>query len=422
MPIAEDLPLTVGPPGARASAPARASPWHYQDHGRTTTRDLRIDFMRGFVFLLLFTAHFEYFSWLALIGWERVGVVSSAETFIILAGVVTGSVYGKRLRRQGLGAIIPALFSRAWTLYRIAFVVAASIALLRLIPGLHTEALTSFTDPVTGLSYSLYPPAEKGFMYNLLHILFLKAGPHQFQVVGLYVVLFLMTPLIFWMIEKGRVGILLVLSWLGYVVNYLVPETQPGTAQIRLTGAQFEFAFPLLAWQLLFVHGVVAGYYRQEVLGFFASAPGRKLVALCIALSLVLAFFSLNHPLDKLPDWATLDVLPPSTFEAWYQRFFLKYSLGPGRLLNNFVLLVSVYALLTVAWRPIHRALGWLFIPLGQESMYVFFVHIYLILLITNTALPQLGNVWVNTAIHLGMLLACWLMVKKKFLFRWIPH
>ena len=422
MPIAENLPLTARPPGAGPPAHARSSSWHYQDHGLTTTRDLRIDFMRGFVFLLLFTAHFDYFSWLALIGWERLGVVSSAETFIILAGVVTGAVYSKRLRRQGLGAIIPALFSRAWTLYKISFVVAASIALLRLIPGLHTEALTRFTDPVTGLSYSLYPLAEKGFMYNLLHILFLKAGPHQFQVVGLYVVLFLLTPVIFWAIERGKVQTLLVLSWLGYVSNYFLPETQPGIAEIRLTGAQFEFAFPLLAWQLLFVHGVVAGYYRQEVLGFFASAPGRVLVGVCVLLSLVLAFFSLNHPLDKLPDWATLSVIPPPVFDAWYQRFFLKYNLGPGRLLNNFVLLVSVYALLTVAWRPIHRALGWLFIPLGQESMYVFFVHIYLILLIANTGLPQLGNAWINTAIHLGMLMLCWIMVKKKFLFHWAPH
>ena len=64
---------------------------------------------------------------------------------------------------------------------------------------------------------------------------------------------------------------------------------------------------------------------------------------------------------------------------------FLKYSLGPGRLLNNFGLLVSVYALLTVALKPIHQMLGWLFIPLGQASIYVFFMYIFLILLISNT-------------------------------------
>jgi len=70
-------------------------PWRYTDTG--ATRDLRIDFMRGLVFVLLFATHFRYQSWFALVAWERIGVVSSAETFIILAGVVTGAVYGKKL-------------------------------------------------------------------------------------------------------------------------------------------------------------------------------------------------------------------------------------------------------------------------------------------------------------------------------------
>ena len=62
-----------GPP------PAQATGWRYPDTG--ATRDLRIDFMRGFVFVMLFTSHFPGFSWMALVGWERFGVVSSAETF-----------------------------------------------------------------------------------------------------------------------------------------------------------------------------------------------------------------------------------------------------------------------------------------------------------------------------------------------------
>lgn len=395
------------------------NPWSYVDKG--STRDLRIDFMRGFVFLLLFTTHFDYFSWFALIGWERIGVVSSAETFIMLAGIVTGSVYGKKFKSEGLSAIITKLFTRAWTLYKIALLISASIALLHLIPGLNTQALTSFIDD-NGQVFPLYPSPEKGFMYNLFYIISLKSGPHQFQVIGLYMVLFLMAPIIFWAIERGKVRTLLLLSWLSYFFNYFIPETEPGVAEIRLTGAEFEFAFPLLAWQVLFVHGVVVGYYRREVLEFFTSAMGRVLVAMCVVLSILFILFSLNHPLDKMPDWAKLSVIPPEVFEGWYQNFFLKYNLGPGRLLNNFVLLITIYALLTVAWKPIDRALGWLFIPLGQESMYVFFMHIYLILLIENTAVPQINNVWMNTAVHLSMLLLCWAMVKSRFLFRWIPH
>ncbi|WP_151638688.1 OpgC domain-containing protein [Noviherbaspirillum aerium] len=393
--------------------------WRYIETG--ATRDLRIDFMRGLVFVLLFTTHFRYQSWFALVAWERIGVVSSAETFIILAGVVTGAVYGKKLKSEGLGPCSIKLFQRAWTLYKLAIIVAGSVALLRLVPGLDTSALTSFIDPVSGHRHELYPPVENSAL-TFFEVLLLKAVPDQFQVVGLYVVLFLLTPLIFSAIHRGRTGSLLVLSWAVYLINYLALESEPGTAALPVTGAQFEYAFPLLAWQLIFVHGIVAGYHKQRILQFFRTGAGQALLATCVVLSILFAAFSLNHPLDTLPDWAVASFIPPDIFMRWYQAFFLKYNLGPGRLLNNLVLLISVFALLTAAWRPIKRWLGWLFIPFGQESMYVFFVHIYLILLISNTPLPGMQNVWINTAIHAGMLLTCWAMVKTRFLFRWIPR
>ncbi|SNS33521.1 OpgC protein [Noviherbaspirillum humi] len=412
--------MILVPPTASASPALPADSWRYRDTGGT--RDLRIDFLRGFVFLLLFTAHFNYFSWFALIGWERIGVVSSAETFIILAGVVTGAVYGKKLKTEGLATCTWKLVRRAWTLYRIAFIVAGSIALLRLVPGLDTNALTTFTDPVTGQTYPLYPDLHERPIVTFFYVFFMKAGPHQFQIVGLYVVLFLLTPLIFWAIDRGHVRLLMLASWLAYLVNYLAPEATPGTAAIRLTWAEFEYAFPSLAWQLLFVHGVLAGYYKKQLLAFFRTGTGIFLVWLCVLLSGLMIVFSLNHPLPQLPDWAVIEVIPAQTFGWWYRHFFLKYQLGPGRVLNNVVLLIALYALLTVAWKPLDRLLGWLFIPLGQESMYVFFMHIYLILLVENTPLPGMHSIAVNTAIHAGALLLIWLMIRTRFLFRWIPH
>jgi hypothetical protein len=91
-------------------------------------------------------------------------------------------------------------------------------------------------------------------------------------------------------------------------------------------------------------------------------------------------------------------------------------------LLNEVVLFVSVYALLTRCWQPLNRSLGWLFIPLGEASLYVFTLHILLIGFVVNTPLPGLHNFWFNSAIHLGALLLAWYAVKKQFLFRWLPH
>lgn len=394
--------------------------WRYVDKG--WTRDLRIDFLRGFVFLMLFTAHFPFFSWFALVGWERFGIVSSAEVFILLAGIVTGAVYGKKLHADGLANVTIKLFSRSWTLYRIAVIVGVSVALLRLLPGLDTSALTSFTDPVTGQAYPLYPPVESGLASAVLHVLVLAAAPHQFQVVGLYVMLFLLTPLIFHALARRRTGSLLVLSWAVYLINFLAIENPPGTASLRLSVAQFEHAFPLLAWQLVFVHGVAAGYHRATILNFFNTLPGRLALLACWLAAILLMWFTLNHPLDQLPSWSRASHIPPDVFHGIYGQYFQKYKLGPGRLFNLLVLLVASFSLLTFAWRPIYRALGWLFIPLGQESMYVFFVHVYLILLVMNTPLPAVGNAWINTLIVAGALLACWAMVRTKFLFRWLPH
>jgi hypothetical protein len=413
-PVADASP-NMAPPFANKYAG-----WRYAERG--WTRDLRFDFLRGIVFLLLFTSHFNYFSWFALIGWERIGIVSSAEVFILLAGVVTGMVYGKKLKSEGLPACTIKLFRRAWTLYKIAVIVAGSVAVMRLIPGIDTAAVTSFTDPVTGQAFPLYPPVEDGLIVTLLHVLVLAAGPHQFQIVGLYVVLFLFTPILFWAIARDRAWLLLLCSWGLYLLNLLTPETTPGVAELRLTVCQFEYGFPILAWQLIFVHGVVVGYYKKQVLAFFSTPAGMMIASLSVVCWLALLWFSLNHPLPQLPAWARLHAIDPDTFNHLYATYFLKYKLGPGRVLNLAVFVVTAFVVLTFAWKPVHKALGWLFIPLGQESMYVFFVHIYLIIIVANWPSLTTHGAWANTAIHAGALLLCWFMIRKRFLFDWIPR
>ena len=126
--------------------------------------------------------------------------------------------------------------------------------------------------------------------------------------------------------------------------------------------------------------------------------------------------------MPHIPQWISLNIIPPDTFNYINNEYFMKNKLGIGRLVNVVVLFVAVYALLTTLWQPVNKALGWFFIPLGQASLYVFFTHIFLLLLIANTGLPNYNNFWANTAMHLALLATVWVMVKTQFLFRWIPH
>jgi OpgC protein len=232
----------------------------------------------------------------------------------------------------------------------------------------------------------------------------------------------LLSPLILFVVDKRKAKYLSAASIALYIYNYLQPESVPGTAQIRLTGAQFEYAFPLIAWQVLYVHAVIAGVFKEEIVEYLSRPTSRWLVGLCAVLTLAFMFFTLNHPMDRLPDWAQFSVIPHDSFLRLYEGYFLKYKLGPGRLLNEVVLFVTVYAVLTACWRPIERAVGWFFIPLGAASLYVFVVHVFLVLAVANTVIERAPSFWVDSALHAAMLLLVWACVKYRLLFRWVPH
>ncbi|RVU84024.1 hypothetical protein EOL70_14565 [Leucothrix sargassi] len=395
--------------------------WSYVDTG--ATRDLRLDFMRGIVIPLLFASHFEYFSALMYIGWERIGIVSTAEIFVILAGVVVGMVFGKKLRNEGLAAAMPALMDRSIKLYMTNVVLILIIAAMRYIPELDSTIITTYHSPYSGKTYPLFPSMDSG-IFNLLHqTLLLRIGPHQFQIVGMYVVMFiLVTPFVFFMLSCKRVGMLLGLSWVIYLINFGAPEPNPGSPAYRPTQAQFEYAFPIYAWQLIYVHGIVAGYYKKEVVAFFTNkALGKALLYLSFILTAAFIFLTWHNPLDEFES-VRLRFLSTDTFHWLNGNYFQKYKLGPGRLLNVAVVLITMYALLTRFWVPISKALGWFFIPLGQASLYVFYVHIFFLLILANTPLPEMNDFWINTAIHAGLLISIWIMVRTRFLFKIIPN
>ncbi len=388
--------------------------WAYQDHG--ATRDLRLDLMRGFVIPLLFASHFDFFSALMYIGWERIGVVSTAEIFVILAGIVVGMVYGKRVKADGLSAALPKIMDRAVELYRASVLMILAVALIRYVPQIDATIITTFFSPYENKTYPLYPPLEAGFATLVSKALLLQISPHQFQIVGMYVAMFILfTPAAFFLLARGRWKLLMAISWGLYLINSGAPES------LRPLNMQYEYAFPTLAWQLVYVHGMMVGYYKKEIISFFETNPGKWVIYVCIALSVLFALFSWNHPMREFSNMR-LHIIPNDTFHYLYNTYFQKNTLGIARLINATVLFIAIYAILTRCWQPINRALGWYLIPLGQASLYVFIMHIPLLLLVYNTPFPGYKDFWVNTLLHLLILAVIWIMVKKEFLFRWIPR
>lgn len=377
-------------------------------------RDTRIDFIRGWVMLILIVVHTEFFSLWNILVWERVGMISGGEGFVLLAGVVLGMVSRQRIARKGWGEASRRLIDRALQLYRVHFTMILLVGILSLTLGSTFHEITSFTNRGAQTTYDLYPDKANLFLW-FGSIVTLKMGPHQIQILGLYVVLIALCPLMVYALHKGRAGALLGLSWVLYFSNMVSPK--------MLTGAQFEYAFPLLTWQILFVHGLVAGHYFHEIQAWFHTRAGKVTFGLCAAVALFFFVVVQSAPNPYLPEWARWDLWPD--FYRKLRNYADKNTLGPLRLLNYAAFLITIYAILGRWWSFFQRALGWFLVPIGQATLYVFLLHIFLVQAcawIVPFGFDPPHHLVINTALHTAELAVLWLLVRYQVLFRWIPR
>jgi hypothetical protein len=378
-------------------------------------RDLRLDFMRGLIMIYVVVVHMEYFSLFSLFAWERLGIISSAEGFVFLSGLVAGLVYGKRATTQGIKVVIRRLWKRSFQLYRVNVFVILSIAFIGLIPLINVFQVTHWWVPGhPERAIALYPNAATPWWNVILQAAMLEIGPHQFQIIGLYVVLLAFAPAAIYALTRGYTPWVLLLSWTLYALNTFL--------SLRLTMSRFEYGFPVLTWQLLFFNGIVIGYHRERVLGYLVDQRNNWIFVLAVSVSIAFILIGYNNPGHLFWPWPNWSFIGAKAYENMYLNWFSKTTLGLGRLFNNAVLFITVYVLLTRYWHVFNRAIGWLVVPLGQASLYVFTLHVYAILLINNTPIPAQQSFLLNSLVHAGTVLAIWMMIKHKFLFNWIPR
>lgn len=407
---------------ARSSASARRL-----SYAGPPARDARIDLLRGLAIVFVVVNHLGIVSYLQIGTQEFLGLVSGAELFVLLSGVVLGLVYRPKLLSGGIGEVVIRTGGRSWKLYRTALVVVVLVYFLALLPFLNGQSVTTFTDQGTGAAgpgatgrvYDLYAGADRVLQYPVdpgvvLDFLLLRMGPWQFNVMGLYVVLLLVSPLILWALGRRWWPWVVGASVALYVVGY--------TTRFRLLPSQFEDSFPLLIWQLLFVLGMVGGFYRREIIAWSSTRVGRVVLVAIIAVAVALMLFSWNNPYAPAPGDPRLGLLPDNTFRGIYAALFERTHLAPGRLLNVLALVVALYALLTAYWKPIAAATGGFLVPLGQSTLYVFVMHVFFALIVASIPVLHEGNLLIGTLANIAVLAVLWVMVRTRFLFGVVPR
>jgi hypothetical protein len=343
-------------------------------------RDLRIDWLRGVAMTCVVVNHSRLSSLLSWFSYQRFWVVTAAEVFVVLSGVVLGMVYGRRLNRDGLLPVAKGLFRRAAFLYATFVAVTLSVLMLSLL-GVDTSSLASVDGE--GATWFLEPRAMTADVWR--DVALMRHGPWTFEIIGLYV--FLVLAALPCLVAFRRTGwrLPLAVSWTAYAFHQLSPQS--------LTSAGFETVFPLLAWQLLFVHGIAIGYYRESIAQWAAQRSWRVAAAASIAAAAFM-LFALSNPRADGPSWLRSGMVSPEAFTYLYDRYFALSDLGIGRLLNLAVALPLGYLLLTWCW-PVLRSSEAVFVTLGEQSLGAFVLHVYGLILLAN--LPHPDAVWVNT-------------------------
>ncbi|MDQ3484033.1 MAG: OpgC domain-containing protein [Actinomycetota bacterium] len=376
-----------------------------------SSRDERLDLMRGVAMLFVVINHVQQPSWWSVLTVERLGLVTGAEVFVLVSGIVLGRVHARRVIQYGWAASARGLLRRAGVLYLTSLVIVLLVLMLRYVPGLEDRSLATYTAD-DGQAFDLYPRADEPWQV-FRGVVLLVYGPGEFNIMGLYVVLLAAAPLGLWLLVRGQWALLVGLAVLGWGAAQAGP--------LRLLPSQFENAFTLLAWQLLFLLGLVVGYHWKQLAAVLTPRRSRALVLVASAVTLGGFLLAWTSPWGLSPG-PRLPLLSPSSYGQIYSAAFDRRTLGIGRLVNVVGMTIAAYAALTLFPRLLTGPIAQALLSLGQATLYVFVVHLAFVLAVDNITGGPVGSRLLGAALHTVVLVSLVVMVRRRVLFGLIPR
>jgi hypothetical protein len=347
-------------------------------------RDLRLDLLRGFAAFAMIADHIGgERSWLyAVTGGDKF-VVSAAEAFVFISGVVMGMVYGNVIVRQGIGQALVKALNRAWALYLVT---------------------VGVTLGFVGLSSWLRSPWALNLAWHevpnfVLDIITLRRTYFLADIPMMYTVLLLGAGPVILLLWHRQTVVVLAASW----GLWALWQFSPQHAEVPWHIIDNK-VFNISPWQVLFVTGIVIGFHRESIERFANHLPHREILALLGAATAIVLFLYIVQIAD-------LSLINQNHFLA--RNVFNKPDLQIGRLIVFFFLAIFAFAMTTVCWEPIRKATGWLLLPLGQNALTAYSIHVFLVAFVVYFRPEVVGDPTklVNTLIQLTGVVIVWGMV-----------
>lgn len=364
---------------------------------KSSERDRAVDVLRGWAIVLMTMSHVGRFSYLCTLAHLPL-YITAAAFFFGLSGVVLGMVSRRRIANTAPRQAYQAIWKRARTLWVIHCVLLFSLLLIQSWHPLWEDVPSMRA--VGGWGNALW----------MVPTLYLQSTAFM-NILPLYVIFMLVTPLALEGLRRRQAPFVLLLSF----ALYLASQRYPGMLRLAHPASGNQ-VFSLASWQFLFFGGLVAGYYREEIVTRFWPQNRAWFFPLCVFLCTL--FFLVAQSQRNL--FTPLHLHSP----IFGSRLFWKENLGPGLMLYFLLMVIVAYVVIhrllkkKVAWAKI--PLNWL-MTLGQQSLYCFLVHLVFALI----SLTLNAHLWPHLAQELytaGCLILLYNMAKHRVFSRYIPN
>jgi len=368
-----------------------------------TSRIMALDLLRGYFMVSIILNHLQWYpSGFDLVAMRGSLFVSAAEGFFILSGIILGIVRGRKLAALPFRISTLAVLSRGAKLYIVSVILMLSFTFIGWLfignPGLK-PGIRPMDAPIIDL---IIGALSFNYLYGWADFL------------RLYAIFLIMSPLALWLLRQGKWYIVMAGSialWALYPWALLHTEY---TAEVLM----------VLSWQLIFFGGLTIGFHWIDMKAWWEKRTQKAKQYILIPILSLASITLLANILFTI--LTSLGVGPESAstlYNSLQTTVFNKEALTLPRVIL-FALWFTLGLFIFTRFEPwIKKWFGWILIPFGTNSLYVYILHAIVLFFAHLLLTPVVStNVFINfagTVIVLGLIL---LAVRKRFLFKIIPR
>lgn len=367
-------------------------------------RIVTFDVMRGFFLIAIINDHLDFFpNFLDWWGMRGLLLTSTAEGFFLISGIVLGIVRGAKLVSSPFRDVAKIVLKRALMLYitYVVLVIAATLLGWYLYPN----------DP--NVKYGIM--SGHSWLELIWQTLTFQYTYGWADYLRFYAIYLAIAPFALWLLRRGQWYVVLIASFLGWLLFPMDYNTIPWET--------LELLQPI-PWQLIFFTGLVIGFHWPDITSWWHTH--RKVLVRYVAIPVVIVGI-ITFLINVFAVFANEFIVHNAWTQflsdrAWELRLndFHKETLPIERFLLFMLWFWAAFLLIKRYEKTVVKYTGWLLVPFGANSLYVytlhaiimFFIHIYLV-----PTVPIL-----NFFVMVAIVAVIYLAIRTKFLMNIIPR